>query len=203
LPSATSESDLYPVLCFLHGYGEAAPRPIYEALTLHGPLRPGNSPRVTERFIIVVPQLPEAGDNWHMKSGVVRQIVTTVQTEFHGNPNQTYLTGFSYGGNGVFDLAMTQPEFWTALWSVDPTRLPKANLPRPLWLSFGDASRLQRTAFMQLVSGSREVQPKDKIANSDFVFEDRGEDHVGTAKIAYEEDRIYDWLLSKSRHMTS
>src|SRR5882762_8261901 len=86
LPSV-AVSELRPVLCFLHGYGEAAPMAIVEALTVHGPLQFGNYPLVIERFIIVAPQLSTAGDNWHTKSAAIRQIVAGVQTEFGGSPD--------------------------------------------------------------------------------------------------------------------
>lgn len=184
-------SELRPVLCFLHGYGEAAPMAIREALTLHGPLQSGNSQRVTERFIIVAPQLPTAGNNWNTESAAIRQIVTAVQTEFRGNPDRTYLTGFSFGGNGVFDIGIAQPSLWAALWPVDPTRPPKTRLQRPLWLSLGEISRRQRTAFTQLMRDDREVRPQNQISNGDCVFEDRERTMLA----------LREWLMGTSESM--
>jgi predicted peptidase len=173
--------------------------PIYDALTMHGPLQSGTSRLITERFIIVAPQLPVAGDNWHTKSAAIRQLVTTVQTEFRGNPNRTYLTGFSFGGNGVFDIAIAQPDLWAALWAVDPTRPPGGHLQHPLWLSLGELSRPKRTAFIELMKDAREARSQTPVSENNFVFEDSGEDHVGTARVAYGSQRIYDWLFTKTR----
>ncbi|MGH7986252.1 MAG: hypothetical protein ACRD4Q_16620 [Candidatus Acidiferrales bacterium] len=176
--------------------------PLREALTLHGPLRAGNFPGVAERFIIVAPQLPIAGDQWRKQAHAVRRIMTEAEKEYGGDPGRTYLTGFSYGGNGVFDVGIAQPGFWAALWSVDPTRPPEGSLPCPLWLSLGEASRGKRSEFLHAINNLREVRPEDVIPDADFICEDRGEDHTGTAKIAYEEDRVYEWLLRKRRGST-
>src|SRR5215207_4369462 len=72
----------HPVLCFLHGYDEAAPADIRQALTLHGPLRPGNPP-ISRGFIVVAPQLARAGDHWIRHADDVARIVAEVR-EAHG-----------------------------------------------------------------------------------------------------------------------
>jgi predicted peptidase len=199
LPLRRKDATPYPVLCFLHGHGEAAPMPIRDALTLHGPLRPENSSRIAERFIIVAPQLRVAGDNWRKETDAVRRIVGSVLDECVGDPQRTYLTGFSYGGNGVFDLAIAQRDLWAAAWAVDPTRPPRGDLPCPLWLSLGEASRARGDDFVRAIKGLQEVRPEEGIPEADFVREDRGENHTGTARIAYREDRVYEWMLRKTR----
>lgn len=181
-----------PLLCFLHGYDEGAPMQIRKALTRHGPLMAG-VPRVTDRFIIVAPQLPARGDFWHRHADAVREIVEQLRAQHRGHPRQTFLTGFSFGGNGVFDLALQQPGFWTAVWSVDPTRVPEADPGCPVWFSFGEISRARAKAFIErlaLQSVPKDAEPRDR------VYDDQGEDHVGTARLAYRDDRIYRWLLS-------
>src|SRR5690348_14009645 len=91
-----------PLLCFLHGYDEGAPRPIRQALTRHGPLAAASSPLATADFVVVAPQLPVRGDLWYQHTEAVSQIVRQVQADHQADPGRTYLTGFSYGGNGVF-----------------------------------------------------------------------------------------------------
>jgi hypothetical protein len=39
--------------------------------------------------------------------------------------------------------------------------------------------------------------PYSGEGRDDAVFDDRGADHVGAARIAYEDEQIYCWLLSK------
>jgi hypothetical protein len=182
-----------PLLCFLHGYDEGAPMPIERALTLHGPLRPGNPERVRRDFIIVAPQLPFRGDAWLQFADAVRDMVTSMQAEHGADPARTYLTGFSFGGNGVFELGNAQPDLWAALWAVDPTRAP-TELPRPLWLSVGEIARRRLPTLV----GSLGLQPDTSVEN-DRVYVDRGEDHVQSATAAYGSEEPYAWLLHRER----
>jgi poly(3-hydroxybutyrate) depolymerase len=190
--SDPSASGSWPLLCFLHGYDEGAPMPIGSALTLHGPIASGSSPLATAGFIVVVPQLPTRGDLWHRYADAVEEIVRQVRTQHRADPARTFLTGFSFGGNGVFDLALAQRGSWAALWSVDPTRVPPEDPGRPVWLSSGEVSRRHAPAFIR----SLHLEPLPDVEPADRVYEDRGQDHVSTSRLAYQDDRIYRWLLS-------
>ena len=178
----------HPVLCFLHGYDEAAPMDIRRALTMHGPLHAGN-PAAAGEFVIVAPQLPSAGDVWHRFADDVARIVDEVRDRHGGDVRRSYLTGFSFGGNGVFDLAVAQPDRWAALWPVDPTRVPVRDPGRPVWLSFGEVARYRKPGFTSALG----LQ-----SAGDRVGLDEGEDHVGSARRAYQDERIYRWLLARS-----
>lgn len=182
-----------PVLVFLHGYDEGAPADINPALTLHGPLRPGTPAAAANEFIVVAPQLPVRGDLWRHSADAVRDIVRQVQAEHGGDPRRTYLTGFSYGGNGVFDLALARPGLWAALWPVDPTRVPPRDPGLPVWLSSGEYSRRLQAVF----DATLRLEPAGTGPLGDRVRTDRGMDHVGTATLAYQDERIYRWLLSR------
>lgn len=181
-----------PILIFLHGHDEGPPAEIYAGMTAYGPLKPGNAPIATRDFILAAPQLPARGDLWHAQSGNVRQIATYLQESCGGDPRRTYLTGFSYGGNGVFEIALDDPSVWTALWAVDPTRVPVAAPPNPIWFSSGEVSRRQAGAFRQ-----RLRLPLPGTEEDDRVYLDEGLDHVLTAYSAYKSDRTYAWLLSR------
>jgi poly(3-hydroxybutyrate) depolymerase len=182
-----------PVLCFLHGYDEGAPAPLREGLTRHGPLRVRSAPRATAELIVVAPQLPRMGDHWHLHADAVRAIVEEVRAAHGGDAARTYLTGFSFGGNGVFDLALAQPGSWAALWAVDPTRVPRGDPGRPVWLSIGAAARPRTPAFVRSLG----LQPAGPAPAADRIWLDEGEDHVGSATRAYRDERIYDWLLAR------
>lgn len=183
-----------PVLCFLHGYDEGAPTPLREGVTRHGPLRAGSAPRAVEEFIVVAPQLPRMGDHWHLHADAVRAIVEEVRAAHGGDARRTYLTGFSFGGNGVFDLALAQPGYWAALWPVDPTRVPRGDPARPVWLSIGAAARRGTAGFIRTLG----LQPAGPAPAGDRIYLDEGEDHVGSATRAYRDERIYGWLLAQS-----
>lgn len=63
VPTGTVPAEGWPLICFLHGYDEAADSaPIRDALTKHGPLNPSNPQRVLDQFIVVAPQMPVAGE---------------------------------------------------------------------------------------------------------------------------------------------
>ncbi|KAI1712525.1 hypothetical protein DdX_09617 [Ditylenchus destructor] len=191
-PNASKQKD-WPVLCFLHGRDEAAPLPLQQAVTLWGPLSPKNPARIRNEFIIVVPQLPISGDDWHLYAGSVKDIVKHVQCEHGGDPKRTYLTGFSYGGNGVFDLGIKQSDFWAALWSVDPVRMPKEEVKPPTWLSIGEIVRPSTDAYIQQVC----LNLLDEELGGDRYYLDEGQNHGGCAYMAYKDERIYDWLITK------
>ncbi len=193
--SAPPASGSWPLLCFLHGYDEGAPTPIEPALTRHGPLAAGSSAIAATEFIVVAPQLPARGDLWRRYADAVEQVVRRAMTDHAVNPGRVYPTGFRFGGNGVLDLAPERPELWAALWPVDPTRVPAADPGRPVWFSSGAISRLRARAFIRRLR----LQDAAGTEPDDRVYEDRGQDHIGTARLAYPDDRIYRWLLSKRR----
>jgi poly(3-hydroxybutyrate) depolymerase len=189
------DGDAAPVLCFLHGYDEGAPAEIHAAMTKHGPLRPGSAPAAMRDFIVVAPQLPRMGDHWHRHAGDVLHMVEGVRDEHGGDARRTYLTGFSFGGNGVFDLALLQPGAWAALWPVDPTRVPGEDPGLPVWLSIGGVARRLKHAFVDALR----LHPAAGAApHGPRIWEDEGQDHVGSATHAYRDERIYAWLLGKA-----
>ena len=136
----------------MHGYGNA-----HSALAAR------------RDFIVLAPQLPRAGDLWLRYADDVREVLAEVCAGHAVDEARMYLTGFSRGGNGVFDLALTQPDLWAALWAVDPTRVPREAPARPLWLSVGEVDK--------------------------WIWADDGKDHVGSARAAYGDERVYSWLL--------
>ncbi len=191
LPPGT-DFQSYPMIVFLHGHDEGVPTRIDKALTRHGPLYEGCPRWVGEHFIVIAPQLPERGDLWYLQSDAVLEISHQVQEIYQGDASRRYLTGFSFGGNGVFDLALEQSWAWTALWAVDPTRVPDTDPGTPIWLSSGAVSRRRKRAYeVRLGLSAPGELPEDR------VYEDRGLDHVATAADAYADENVYKWLLSR------
>ncbi|MFP4164655.1 MAG: hypothetical protein ACLFQB_12250 [Chitinispirillaceae bacterium] len=185
----------WPLIFFLHGYDEGAPLQIHTALTANGPLSSQSSPRATADFLIAAPQLRTRGDIWERFADDVLEIKSEVTQTFQIDSSKSYLTGFSFGGNGVFDLGIRQPDTWAALWAVDPTRVPRQKINKPIWLSSGSASRHKGQSFMKTLD--LHVLENSEVP-SERVYLDRKLDHVGTAAQAYGDDRIYQWLLQKS-----
>jgi poly(3-hydroxybutyrate) depolymerase len=141
----------------------------------------------------VAPQLAWRGDHWHRHADDVADVVRGVQRAHGGDPARTYLTGFSFGGNGVFDLGAARPDLWAALWAVDPTRVPRQPLRQPVWLSVGEVARRATAIFRQVL----DLEAPAGDAPGDRVVLDEGEDHVGSATSAYRDERVYQWLLAR------
>jgi len=187
--SAPASSGPWPLLVFLHGYDEGAPTELAAGVTRHGPLRHASAKIAKEQFIVLAPQLPLCGDVWVNYADEVQALALSIPDT---DPSRFYLTGFSFGGNGVFDLALAQPRFWAAAWSVDPTRVPVRDPKLPVWLSIGKLARRQKAEFIRrlMLSGT---------AAGERVWCDEGLDHVGAATSAYRDEAIYEWLLRHRR----
>jgi hypothetical protein len=128
-PRISTEADQSPpLLCFLHGYDEGAPLDIFNALRRHGPFRSVNPSTYKDRFVIVAPQLPVRGDLWNRYADTVRRIVLDEAKRFACDLRRLYLTGFSFGGNGVFDLSFAQTGTWAAYgrWTLHGFRLKRS-----------------------------------------------------------------------------
>ncbi len=220
-----AKNNRYPVLCFLHGRNECSVgpenngKPIMEALGVHGPLagsdyRPqrGDFSQASElartKFIVVSPQLPNPGGPvWSRKNyrKAVIQTVRKIHKEQNGDPNRTYLTGFSYGGDGVFGIATHKKEMkWTALWVVDPTKVPR-KLLYPTFLCIGSEARQNTVNYMKLgfvetpVFSMEEHVAYSNVPADNYLYRDYGKNHPQTSWAAYADDTIYNWLLRLNR----
>src|SRR5690606_27001153 len=82
-----------PLLCFLHGRGEAQPEAAPVALSRHGPLYPLSALDApfeqdgAAGFVVVAPQLPVAGDHWHEHADRVRRLVEEVEAYHDTDPS--------------------------------------------------------------------------------------------------------------------
>jgi predicted peptidase len=186
-----------PLLVFLHGYDEGSPTSLLDGATRHGPLsrsadlavEPGHD------FIILAPQLPHCGDSWLRHARDVRAVIEEVLERHPADRSRVYVTGFSFGGNGVLDLAPRLTDCAAALWAVDPTRVPSLDTALPLWLSAGQLTRRQEHSFVRAL----QLRSVEDASAADRIYVDEGHDHVGTATSAYSDRRIYDWLLARRR----
>jgi len=220
LPPAFNDSPAkrWPVLCFLHGGGEAAKnkaeedQPI-EALMNHG--SPAwhceiNSPLIRD-FIVLTPQLPTRR-KWNQQDfGQMVNILRTIYRTFRGDPHKTFLTGFSYGGKAVFDFAVWAEELskedpskkisWAALWPVDEAndQARSSCSVKRVWLHFGTwKPDLQKDTVTNLGLAQAEAF-RNEYPKTDRLYTDYtpfGYDHVTTCAVSYADWRVYEWLLN-------
>jgi hypothetical protein len=205
-----AESDgPWPVLCYLHGIRESAGycvsaypereggqrydgRDIHEAITAalrsHGPLKPGSA-LPDDKFIVVVPQLPGIKKAWNLHARDVEAILACVKDQFNADLGRAYLTGFSIGANGVYDLYNDQATVhWAKLWLVDPTRTFDCPGLPPIWLWYGSDQKVCNDRTVENLVGVRPV------ALAGWRCSYTGKGHVPTATDAYQDRGVYDWL---------
>src|SRR5262249_35095659 len=126
----------HPVLCFLHGAGEAAtnrkrnkdgqeeppfPQFIGKLLANESPPWQANENKAYIRqFMVVCPQL-ERRRRWTPNDASwVDDLVYEALRFNRGDRRRLILSGFSYGGEGAFQVASASALAWKAIWAVDP-----------------------------------------------------------------------------------
>lgn len=145
---------LWPIILALHGRGERGSEGMWQT-QIGLPQEVRDHP---ERwpFVIVMPQCPLASvwtDDDMLDMAMAALDMET--SEFHGDPERTYLTGLSLGGYGAWELARKFPHRWAAIaicssgifWSYEPERwqqvatlsadYAKAVGRTPVWLFHG------------------------------------------------------------------
>ena len=197
----------WPILLFLHGRGERGAEGMFQT-QIGLPLEVRDHP---ERwpFIIVMPQC--LFTNFWTDPEMLNMAMAALDqetTEFHTDPNRTYLTGLSMGGYGAWELARLYPKRWAAIaiaaggpfWSYAPERWKQsATIP-------GEYARAVGRTPVWMFHGSEDnvVPPKE----SDLMFNAlkangghvrlwiyQGLHHDSWAR-AYNEPELPRWLLA-------
>jgi predicted peptidase len=206
VPGDWSAARTWPIILFLHGSEErgddgVAPSKVGLALAVR---------KHPERFpaIVVMPQC-RAGMDWRspeMEAQILAALDGSAK-EFHGDPQRTYLTGFSMGGYGTWSLAAKYPRRFAAIvvicggiqWPT-PRRIadeaPYAAIARPVagvpvWVFHGNADR---NVF---VSESREMVKLLRDLHADVRYtEYDGVAHQSWDR-AYGEPELPVWLFEQ------
>ncbi|MGI8773271.1 MAG: prolyl oligopeptidase family serine peptidase [Acidobacteriaceae bacterium] len=155
LPMDYDPHRTWPMILFLHGSGERGSDGLDETqVGLPNAIRahPERWP-----FVVVMPQVPYSHHHWtdpDMMAMALAALEAEVK-EFHGNPEQLYLTGLSLGGYGAWEIAKDHPGRFAAIvpvsggifWSYEPRRwrlqnvLPAAYTQAigktPVWMFHG------------------------------------------------------------------
>jgi predicted esterase len=190
----------HPVLCFLHGRGEAATGEHPDGVAAHkSPAWHANtgSP-LTARFLLVCPQRRDVGRWTATDARDFHLVLDKVIAERNGDAGKVFLTGFSYGGDAVFWFAAyDRGNRFQKLWAVDPAIQVQTPVPaprRPVLLHHGVGMRDVVMSF-QRRAGLLDWPTAALPAGGRFVC-DLGLPHVETCREAYGDRRAYDWLLT-------
>ncbi len=114
VPAGWTAERSWPIILFLHGSTERGEDGLRQSrVGLGAALR-----KYPDRYpaLVVMPQC-RPGSDWilpAMQAQALRVLETTVK-EFNGDAQRTYLTGFSMGGYGSWDIAAKHPRRFAAL----------------------------------------------------------------------------------------
>jgi dienelactone hydrolase len=152
-------------------------------------------------MLVVCPQL-EKRRRWSGQDAEwVDDLLTATIAAEGGDAGRIILTGFSYGGEGVFILGEAVERPWAALWAVDPAvdgeRAPATPRPRPerrVAVHHGFDRRHVTEAALRsfldacgLVAGSQTPVRRLTVLNTN---------HPATCVEAYRDTATWRWLLA-------
>jgi predicted peptidase len=210
VPAEWTAAKKWPVILFLHGSIEKGDDGVAQSKVCIGRL----VKMKPERFpaIIVMPQCRMDG-SWETDRMQVQALAALDYSskEFNGDPERTYLTGFSMGGYGTWNIASKHPGRFAALVVVsggivwppseairepDPKANPYVRTARkvahiPVWIFHGDAD--QNVPFTE--SGRMVAALKALKADVRFT-EYKGLAHFICDK-AYDEMELPVWLFAQ------
>jgi hypothetical protein len=192
----------HPVLCFLHGADEHGDG---GGQNLDRLLRNGSPAWHAERgsdhlrdFIVVCPQL-ERRRRWETSDAArVCDLVAAAAESRGGDLSRLVLSGFSLGGEGVFQVASASSLRWAALWAVDPAlqRVP----PFPgagarVWVHHGQhqpggAAMAGFSEALGLVPWSPDAPAGHRVVKALPVG------HAETCREAFADAPVFGWLVS-------
>lgn len=112
-PRALPDRGTAPLLLFLHGAGERGEDNVRQLQNLPETLARFDSRRQRPCFVLV-PQCPSNSD-WSNWMPELEQLILATIDEHEVDPRRVYLTGYSMGGFGSWELASRRPDLFAAV----------------------------------------------------------------------------------------
>ncbi len=187
----SSTEKKYPLVLFLHGAGERGTN--LDLVKKHGiPKRIHDGAKFP--FITIAPQCAE-GIWWSNKQKLVflGKLLQDLISELRVDKNRIYGTGLSMGGYGILDLASNYPTLFAALIPIcGGTILNQIkNLVKiPIWMFHGEKDDVIPVESSILI-----YQYLNKKNKNTLLTVYPNITHDSWTK-TYENEKIYDWLLS-------
>ncbi len=189
LPDGYSPRKSWPLLLFLHGYGERGRN--LQLVARHGPPKLIESGRSLP-FIVVAPQ-SESG--W-WDTGFLNNVLSETTARYQVDENRIYLTGMSLGGYGVWSMAKAYPDRFAAIAPVcgggNPNGIEVIKSV-PVWAFHGEKDqRVPLSAGEEMVNALRAAGGNVRFT----VYANTGHDSWTET---YNNPQLYEWLLKQSR----
>ena len=193
LPKDYDEKTDWPLLVFLHGYGQSGDD--LQIVRENGPPKLFGEGKQFP-FVLASPQCP-TGFYW--RGNVVIGLIDHLIENYSIDPNRIYLTGLSMGGYGTWQISHEYPERFAAVAPVcggglfvSPYFMDRLkNLP--VW-AFHD-KRDDVIPYQESFSMVEGVNAAG--GNAKLTTFDEGKHNI--SEEAYNNDELYDWFLKHSK----
>jgi len=202
----------WPLLLFLHGYGECGND--IGMVKKHGP------PKLTGQFdslancVIVSPQCPRK--SWWRVEVLKELVEEVVRQQGNIDPNRLYVTGLSMGGYGIWSFISHYPNFFAAAIPIcgggNPFHLP-ANRPPiksgiknefkleglkkardlPIWAFHGTKDHSVPIKETEMLIGLLREAGSTQVRFTSYP----GTGHVAAWQKAYNNPKVWAWLFTK------
>jgi predicted esterase len=196
-PHFKHEKGPFPLIVFLHGYGERRSDHIFSVgvpnyIAHHFGERTENG---RFEFVALFPIDPKG--QWQVDTPEVEdamKVLEHVIKRHHIDPARVYLTGISAGGSGVWRLAETYPDKWAAVAPVSSFIQPDVQKVRhiPAWIFHGAKD------IAAPVERDRDLVQKLKAAQADVRYTE-APDRGHNMRSVYDSQELYDWFATKTR----
>ncbi|MBO9152118.1 dienelactone hydrolase family protein [Chitinophaga sp. GCM10012297] len=187
---AAGTAKKWPLVLFLHGSGESGND--LEKVKVHA------LPKLLEEgkkfpFIVVSPQ--SSGFGWDAEQ--LYRLLLDIKKKYRVDDDRVYLTGLSMGGFGTWSLAARHPETFAAIAPIcgggNPEEAWKMRY-LPVWCFHGAKDNVVPiTASQRMITALKPFRSEVKFT----VYPEAGHDSWTET---YNNDSLYTWLLSHSRH---
>lgn len=212
-PAGTPPKAGWPMLLFLHGYGECGDD--IDKVRVHGP------PKLTSRFaelkncVIVSPQCPK--NSWWRVTVLKALMDEVIARQGDIDKSRLYVSGLSMGGYGTWSLLSNYPNYFAAAIPIcgggDPMRLPKNRPPVKQGINnefepegLKQAAGVPIWTFHGTEDGAVPIAETERLvsllkdAGSDVKFTIyKGAGHVEAWKNAYGNSEVWTWLFDQSK----
>jgi predicted esterase len=177
----------YPTLLFLHGIGG-------RGINL-GRTNAGVPQMITDGddfpFIIIMPQCPQ-GSLWFQVNNEVKEVLDYESTQRRIIDTKIYVSGFSMGGFGTYDIVNAFPYLFAAALPLNGKGNPdfvSNYLQTPFWIFNGDADSMyldDHNTFDLM----RQIGTYARFTT--YIG-------AGHTPLGYEDEKIWDWMLAQER----
>ena len=214
VPDAQAPAEGWPLILFLHGYGECGTD--INLVKVHGPPKRWPEMGALQQCVIVSPQCP--ANSWWRVAALKALVDELIDERSDIDPHRLYITGLSMGGYGTWSFLSNYPDYFAAALpicgggnplglgdnpSIDETGIVNEFLPdgllrakaTPIWTFHGtddQTVRIEETS--RLVDRLKQASaPNVKFTSLKDV------DHVRAWQMTYTDPKVWEWLFEQKK----